>query len=129
MGVLPAAGKDEQPTGRRFDERVGAPVGVEEFKEPALKVLAVLAQVQQARVVVVRRVVLVYVRVPVGVVLVWGGWGWAIRKRCPSIDQDRDQAKGHHAPVLVVETLGLPGRRPHDARDEGRAREVDLMDE
>lgn len=64
MGVLPSAGKDEEAAGRGLDHSVGAAIGVEKLKEPALKVFAVLAQVQQAREVVMCRVVLVDVRVP-----------------------------------------------------------------
>ena len=67
MGVLPSAGEDEEAAGGRLNQRVGAPVRVEKLEEAALELLAVLAEVEQARVVVVRRVVLVDVGVPEGV--------------------------------------------------------------
>lgn len=65
MGVLPPAGEGEEAARGRFNDGIGLPLGVEKLKQPALKVLAVLAQVDEARVVVVRRVVLVHVRMPV----------------------------------------------------------------
>lgn len=64
MRVLPPACEDEEAAGGGLDDGLRLPVSVEELEEPALKVRPVLGKVDEARIIVLGRVVLVHVGVP-----------------------------------------------------------------